>query len=311
MPLMMIIVLQGGSARRRRKHLISTRQITGLADAVLQQSLPPLAAAVIQRVPLGIKIKPSKAIFQKRIRNYFPFIFALCFLGDSDSLQEDVCAKETMEDVESVDSSGKNGAACKCEKQQQINEDDYSIARRKCQKAEETSDLNSSDNRPRRRRPPTKFATTSSSSDSESAIGHKNKTIQSNLPKKDQKLFPIYILTLCFLGDSDSLQEDVCAKETMEDVESEYLKHILRKLNMLQLIVTDLRAEVSNLSKISTSFPRELQEELTILNIWENFSLPLDSEEEFANFEDFFKCSEKNFESVSSILILIQNLVYS
>ncbi|CAG9837890.1 unnamed protein product [Diabrotica balteata] len=158
--------------------------------------------------------------------------------------------------------------------------DDYSIARRKCQKAEETSDLNSSDNRPGRRRPPTKFATTSSSSsESESAKGHKN--TQSNLPK-----MPEFALSKAS-GDSDSLQEEVGAKESMEDVDTEYLKHILRKLNMLELIVTDLRAEVSNLSKISTSSPRELQEQPTLLNIWENFSLPLDSEEEFANFEDF------------------------
>ncbi|CAG9840795.1 unnamed protein product [Diabrotica balteata] len=201
--------------------------------------------------------------------------------------------------------------------------DDYSIARRKCQKAEKTSDLNSSDNRPRRRRPPTKFATTSSSSsESESAMGHKN--TKSNLPK-----MPEFALSKAS-GDSDSFQEEVGAKETMEDGESvdssgknggaykceqqhqkneEYLKHILRKLNMLELIVTDLRAEVSNLSKIYTLSPRELQEQ-PILNIWENFSLPLNSEEEFVNFEDFLKSSEKKIESVSSILLLIPNSVY-
>ncbi|CAG9826742.1 unnamed protein product [Diabrotica balteata] len=185
--------------------------------------------------------------------------------------------------------------------------DDYSITRRKCQKAEETSDPNSSDNRPRRCRPPTKFATTSSSSDSENAMGHKNKTIQSNLPKmpefalnKESGIIP-HLYSLCFLGDSDSLQEEVYAKETMEDVESEYLKHILRKLSMFELIVTDLRAEVSNLFKISASTPpRELREQPTIINIWENFSLPLNSEEEFAKFEDFLKSSEKKFESDDS-----------
>ncbi|CAG9827177.1 unnamed protein product [Diabrotica balteata] len=112
---MMITVLQGGSARRRRKHLTSTHQIIDLADAVLLQSLPPLAAAAELESAMG----------HKTIQSNLPKMpeFALSKASsNSDSLQEEVCAKETMVDVESVDSSGKNGAACKCEKQQQKNE---------------------------------------------------------------------------------------------------------------------------------------------------------------------------------------------